>query len=292
MDIYWLHTPACRDPLRVGGKAAQLGRLAAMHPVPPGFCLAATRSDTNPLPATIQIRLAAAYTRLGQQCGQPRPRVAVRSSAVDEDGHQDSFAGLHETFLNVIGSAAMNAAVQRCIASAETERACRYRRARGLSEQARMAVLIQQLVLADISAVVFSADPCTGDRSKIVINATWGLGESLVGGTVTPDLYVVRKTDLKVLARHVADKTCMTIVRPGGTREVQVPRALRTEPALDDAKTVALARLARTLERSQGWPVDLECAYQRGQIYLLQCRPITTLPAPPVPSSTAPSLCA
>jgi phosphoenolpyruvate synthase/pyruvate phosphate dikinase len=151
-----------------------------------------------------------------------------------------------------------------------------------------MAVLVQQLVLADTSAGVFSADPRTGDRGRIVINATWGLGESLVGGTVTPDLYVVRKADLKVLARHVADKACMTIVRPGGTMEVQVPRALRTEPALDDVKVVALARLARTLERSQGWPVDLECAYQRGQIYLLQCRPITALPAASVPGAASP----
>jgi phosphoenolpyruvate synthase/pyruvate phosphate dikinase len=125
--------------------------------------------------------------------------------------------------------------------------------------------------------VVFSADPRTGERDRILINATWGLGESLVGGTVTPDLYTVRKADLQVLSCHIADKTCMTVARPEGTREVPVPRCLRTEPALDDAQITALARLALTLETTQGWPVDLECAYQRGHLYLLQCRPITTL---------------
>lgn len=143
-----------------------------------------------------------------------------------------------------------------------------------------MAVLVQQLVVADVSAVVFSADPTSGARDRVVINATWGLGESLVGGTVAPDLYVVRKRDLRILSRHIAEKTVMTVATPegdavGGVREV--PVCMRREPALDNAQIRALADLARMLENSQGWPVDLECAYQKGRLYLLQCRLVTTV---------------
>lgn len=278
MNIYWLDTPACQDANRVGGKAAQLGRLAATQRVPPGFCLAATRADSAGLPPALHAQLAEAYARLGERCGTPQPAVAVRSSAVDEDGQQASFAGQHDTYLNVVGPQAVADAVQRCLASARNERALHYRRSHGLGEDASVAVLVQQLVVADVSIVAFSADPRTGDRERIVINATWGLGESLVSGTVTPDLYEVRKPDLEILARHIADKAHMTIARPEGTREVPVPGSLRTEAALGDAQIVEVARLARTLETAQGWPVDIECVYQGERLYLLQCRPITTLP--------------
>jgi pyruvate,water dikinase len=277
MNIYWLGTPATQDPHRVGGKAAHLGRLAASHPVPPGFCLAATRTDTGALPAALQAQLAVAYARLGERCGTPQPHVAVRSSAVDEDGQQASFAGQHESYLNIVGPAAVADAIHRCLASAHSERARHYRRAHGLTAEARVAVLVQQLVMADVSAVVFSADPRTGERDCVVINATWGLGESLVSGTVTPDLYLVRKTDLAIITRQIADKALMTVAQPAGTREVSVPRCLRCEPALTETQITALARLALTLEQTEGWAVDLECAYQAGQLYLLQCRPITTL---------------
>jgi pyruvate,water dikinase len=276
MNVYWLDTPDCQDPIRVGGKAAHLGRLAATHPVPPGFCLAAARADTA-LPPALHGALATAYDSLGQRCGTPQPRVAVRSSAVDEDGQEASFAGQHESYLNIVGSEAVASAVQRCLASARSARALHYRRSRGLAEEAGIAVLVQQLVVADVSAVVFSVDPRSGEQDRVVINATWGLGESLVSGTVTPDLYVVRKTDLKILSRQVVDKIHMTVARAAGTREVPVPRALRQEPALEDTQVRALARLARRLERVQGWPVDLECAYENGRLYLLQCRPVTAL---------------
>lgn len=273
MAIYWLNMPDCRDPARVGGKAANLGRLAAAHPVPPGFCLAASEASARPSVA----ELADAYARLGDRCGTPHPRVAVRSSAVDEDGALASFAGQHESYLNVVGVEAVAEAVQRCLESAHTERALHYRRSHNLREEAGVAVLVQQLVLADVSAVVFSADPCTGARDRIVINATWGLGESLVGGTVTPDLYVVDKRSLTTLEQRIAEKVLMTVVSPEGTREVPVPRCMQSESALTADQILALAHLARTLEETQGWPVDLECAFQNEHLYLLQCRPITTL---------------
>ncbi len=148
---------------------------------------------------------------------------------------------------------------------------------------ARLAVLVQQLVVADVSAVVFSADPVTGDRSTVVITAAWGLGESLVGGTVTPDTYVVRKADLAVVTRRVAEKRRMTVAVAdgvGGTAEHDVPRFLRRVPCLSDTDIAEMARMAIALERSVGWPVDVECALAAGDLYLLQCRPVTVLGRP------------
>src|SRR5205085_3701452 len=122
------------------------------------------------------------------------PSVAVRSSAVDEDGDTDSFAGQHETYLNISGVGPVIAAVQRCMESAYAPRALAYRRERGRSSACvRLAVLIQHQIVSDVSAVVFSANPLTGRRDEVVINASWGLGESIVGGSVTPDTYVVRR---------------------------------------------------------------------------------------------------
>ena len=275
MQIYWLEQPDCRNPFLVGGKAAGLGKLAAQHPVPPGFCLAATHARTQES-RSFNPQLADAYARLGERCGSDRPRVAVRSSAVDEDGQQTSFAGQHETYLNIIGADAVAEAVERCLESARTARAAAYRRAHGLADAAPVAVLVQQLVLADVSAVVFSADPRTGDRNRVLINATWGLGESLVGGSVIPDLFIVEKTALTIVERQIAEKAVMTVAREAGTAEVPTPRFLRGQPSLQDEQIIALTRLARTLETTEGHPVDLECAYKNGQLYLLQCRPITT----------------
>jgi pyruvate,water dikinase len=204
--------------------------------------------------------------------------AAVRSSAVDEDGAVASFAGQHESYLNVAGPEAIVQAIARCWQSARSERALDYRRQQGLSlERLRLAVLVQQLVAADVSAVAFSANPVTGDREEVLINASWGLGESIVGGTVTPDSFVVRKSDLAVTSRSIAGKDRMTVPVPGGTREVNVPRFLRLEACLAEEQLMEAAQLARALEATLGYPVDLECAYASGELYPLQCRPITTL---------------
>jgi pyruvate,water dikinase len=128
-----------------------------------------------------------------------------------------------------------------------------------------------------VSAVVFSANPVTGNKDEILINASWGLGESIVGGTVTPDTFVVRKTDSAIVERQIADKQHMTITTPQGTREVDVPRVMRAQPSLQDAQVLEAAQLASALENEMGYPSDVECAFAHGQLYLLQCRPITTL---------------
>jgi pyruvate,water dikinase len=283
----WLDHGECLEPALIGGKGANLCRLASTHPVPPAFCLTVAAYDlwaaTPPeaaadvFPAELYPQLISAYTSLAERLGLAAPSVAVRSSAADEDGATSSFAGLHDTYLNVVGSESVAGAIVNCWLSARSPRALAYRRRRGLAvDQIRMAVVVQQLVPADVSVVAFSAHPVTGERGEVLINATWGLGESLVSGTVTPDAYVINKTDLAVRSRHIGAKASMTILAPGGTTEVPVPPALRNQTSLSDAQLGEVARLALALEHHMGRPVDVECAYQGAELVLLQCRPITS----------------
>ncbi len=278
MNILWLGDPKSFDVALVGGKAATLSRLARIyHRVPDGFCLPVTVMD-QAHPLDLRDEIAQAIADLIACHSLPDLVAAVRSSAVDEDGAGASFAGQHETYLNIVGEEGIVQAIARCWESARSERALEYRHKQGLSvERVRLAVLVQQLVASDVSAVVFSANPITRNRDEVMINASWGLGESIVGGTVTPDTFIVRKSDLAVTDRAIADKQRMTVAIPGGTREVNVPRFLRNEAALADEQVMEMAQLALTLEATMGHPVDIECAYVGGALYLLQCRPITTL---------------
>ena len=283
--LVWLDQVECQEVTLVGGKAANLSRLAALHAVPPGFCLTteahaqwACGPPASSAPDPVRELLTTAYARLAARCQMAEPRVAVRSSAVGEDGQSASFAGQYETYLNMVGVDAVVGAVTRCWASAHSERVLAYHRQHGQARaDIHLAVLVQQLVAADMSLVAFSANPVSGDSAEVVINASWGLGESVVSGTVTPDTYVVRKADLLVTARHIAEKQRMTIMAPHGVQEVLIPRPMRRQRALSDAQAIEVARLARTLETHMGWPVDIECAYQGNTLYLLQCRPISTL---------------
>ena len=276
MELVWLGDEAAHNPLLTGGKAAALSRLAAGFRVPPGFVLTTAAFEwSRELTAAM---LEAAYARLGQIVGDGTPRVAVRSSAVDEDGAATSFAGQHETYLNLVGAEQVVEAVVRCWESARSERALGYRLHHGLATgEPTIAVLVQQLVPADVSAVVFSANPLTGARDEVVINASWGLGESIVGGTTTPDTIVVGLPACEVVRRVVGEKRRMTVSVPGGTREVEVPALLRNRLVVTDEQAVAMARLALALEETVGHPVDVECAFAGGELFLLQSRPITTL---------------
>jgi phosphoenolpyruvate synthase/pyruvate phosphate dikinase len=274
-EVLWLGDPRAGDPGLTGGKAAALSRLAGVARVPEGFVLT--------VPATALDRDAhglavAAYRELGRRTGADEPSVAVRSSAVDEDGAQASFAGQHDTFLNVRGANDLRFALARCVASFGAERALEYRRASGLPEMpARVAVLVQHLVPADAAGVVFSANPVTGARDEVVVNASWGLGESIVGGTVTPDALRLAHDGLVLHERRLGDKRSMTIAVPGGTREVPVPGRMAHLPSVTDEQARAAAGLALDLERRTGGPVDLEVAWAGPDLFLLQCRPITTL---------------
>jgi pyruvate,water dikinase len=278
VNLLWLGDPKSFDAALVGGKAANLSRLARLyHRVPDGFSLPVTVMD-EVHPFDLQDEITSAISDLMNCHRLPDFIAAVRSSAVDEDGATASFAGQHETHLNIVGADAIIQAVTRCWESARSEHALDYRRQQGLSvERPQIAVLVQQLVAADVAAVVFSANPITGNRDEIVINASWGLGESIVGGTVTPDTFIVRKPDLVIVQRIIADKQCMTVSVPGGTHEVEVPRFLRNTSSLSDEQAIEMAKLAMTLEVTMEHPVDVECAYAGGNLYLLQCRPITTL---------------
>lgn len=283
MEIAWLGEPDCHDIDHVGGKAANISRLAANFRVPPGFCLTtaaysmwATGSD-GPSPSFYE-QVTVSYEALGLKCGVSEPSVAVRSSSVDEDGVSASFAGQYDTYLNIVGIDAVTNAVQRCWASLRTDRAVDYRNQRGLTEEGvRLAVLVQQLVPADASGVVFSANPITGSRDEVMINSSWGLGESVVSGTVTPDTFVVRKSDQAILSSQVSAKEVMTTLSEGGTTETAVPFARQVAPSISHEQAVEVARLAISLESEMGWPVDAEFAFYEENLYLLQCRPITTL---------------
>jgi pyruvate,water dikinase len=278
VNLLWLGDPKSFDVRLVGGKAANLSRLARMyHRVPDGFSLPVTVMD-EAHPLDLRDEIAAAISDLMACHSLTDFIAAVRSSAVDEDGATASFAGQHETYLNIVGADAIIQAITRCWESARAERSLEYRRKQGLSvEGLQLAVLVQQLVASDVSAVVFSANPITGSRDEVMINASWGLGESIVGGTVTPDAFIVRKSDLAITSRTLADKQHMTVSAAGGTHEVDVPRFLRAQASLNDEQIVEMAKLALTLETTMEHPVDIECAYAGGELYLLQCRPITTL---------------
>jgi pyruvate,water dikinase len=281
MNLLWLDDPKSFNSSLVGGKAANLSRLARLgghrHRVPDGFSLPITVMD-EVHPLDLRDEITTAISDLMACHRLPDFSAAVRSSAVDEDGATASFAGQHESYLNIVGADAILQAVIRCWESARSEHAVHYRRQQGLSvERPQIAVFVQQLVASDVSAVIFSANPITGNRNEIMINGSWGLGESIVGGRVTPDMFIVRKSDLAVVQRIIADKQCMTVPAPGGTREVEIPRFLRNTSSLNDEQVVELAKLALTLEVTMKHPVDVECSYAEGKLYLLQCRPITTL---------------
>ena len=281
-DLYWLGEPGADDPAAVGGKAANLSRLAAAYTVPPGFALSAAAharriegaEGAGALPEDLASAAAAAYAELGARRGSGAEAVvAVRSSAIDEDSAGASFAGIYTTLLNVRGEGAVLRAIASCWASAEDPRVAAYRRSKGLPD-AGVGVLVQELVAADVAAVVFSNNPTNGAVDEIVINANFGLGESIVSGLATPDTWIVQRPDLQ-LRFVLGAKEKMTILADEGTREVPVLRTLRDRPCLADVQVRALAELALRLEAAMGWPVDIECAFQGEQLYLLQCRPIT-----------------
>jgi phosphoenolpyruvate synthase/pyruvate phosphate dikinase len=286
LDIVWLDHEWSRDVTKVGGKGASLGRLADGYTVPPAFSLTVdafdrwgeARRNGNGPSSDMLSAVTHAYAKLGVLCGTDEPAVAVRSSAVDEDGSDNSFAGQHDTFLNVKGGDAVAQAVVRCWASLDGAVALDYRKQSGLEiDEAVMAVVVQQMVPSDISGVAFSANPVNGELGQVVINSSWGLGESVVSGTVTPDTYTIDKAAGTVMSSQISNKARMTISKGDGAEEVDVPRIMREQPSMSDEQTLEVARLAESLEKREGHPVDIEWAIFKDTLYLLQCRPITTL---------------
>jgi phosphohistidine swiveling domain-containing protein len=307
-------------PARAGGKAAGLGRLIRLGlPVPPGFCilagayrehvsgravrprldealaalaagdpgrrveaLAALRQAIveTPVPPRLREAVSRALDALARRA--PRPlRLAVRSSALAEDLPGRSFAGQHRTDLGIEGLDGCLASVAACWASLWTEGAAAYRERAGVPHRdAAMAVVVQALVPAEAAGVLFTADPSNGRRDRIAIESVPGLGEPLVAGRASPDRLVLRRPDLEVVERSVAEKRSMAAAAPGGgieERPLDPDRA--RAPSLDDDRARLLARLAFRAEKGSGVPLDIEWASDgAGRIAILQARPITSLP--------------
>jgi rifampicin phosphotransferase len=224
------------------------------------------------VPAEVAEAISRGYAGLG---GGP---VAVRSSATLEDLPGASFAGQQDSFLNVTGADAVLAAVRGCWASLWNARAIGYRLGGRLDQRgAAVAVVVQRLVPAEGAGVLFTADPASGRRDRIVVNAAWGLGEAVAGGLVTADVLVADAVTGRVVTRQIADKQVMTVPAGGGTAQVPVPRSRRRAPVLDDRAVIELVRLGRRIEALHGGPVDVEWALAGGRLYVVQARPVTAI---------------
>ena len=303
---------------QVGGKGASLARMAASGlPAPPGFhittaayrqfvaeyelqaqILAAASIAIPDQPATLEEAsgrigklfaqsampedIAEAIRRAYAGLGEGDVPVAVRSSATAEDLPDMSFAGQQETYLNMRGEAMVLDAVRRCWASLWTARAIGYRARHNIAPQdVSLAVVVQVLVPADADGILFTANPLTGARSQVMINAAWGLGEAIVGGHVTPDTVIVDKASGRIVERKINKKDVITIRTTEGTRQDAVPKNRRNKAVLSPAQSVELARIGMQIEELYSQPMDIEWAIYDGCISILQARPITALPDPP-----------
>lgn len=244
--------------------------------------------DDHDLESGIRSEISAAYDALGD-----RLAVAVRSSATAEDSPDASFAGQHETHLNVKGADSVVAAVKDCWVSLWTAQAMRYRHERSMEhEDVAMGVVVQIMVPSEVSGIVFTANPASGERSEMIVNCSFGLGEAVVGGEVTPDTYVVDRDSLAAKETVTGSKDRM-IVADGeqGTRTQAVTAEQRGEPCLSDAALVDLAALALAVEDVFGGePQDIEWALFSDKLWLLQSRPITNLPPDPPKEVTWPEI--
>jgi pyruvate,water dikinase len=297
----------------VGGKGANLGELSRIDGirVPAGFCVTTEafrrimaeapsiddrldqlsrldlddREGVRTLSAeirrtleevTIPDDLAAAITRILAHSGERTP-YAVRSSATAEDLPTASFAGQQDTYLNVVGPAAILEHISRCWASLFTERAVTYRRRSGIDHRAvHMAVVVQQMVFPQAAGILFTADPVTSNRRVASVEAGFGLGEALVSGLVNPDVYKVR--DGEVVTKAIGIKELAIHALPGGgTQEQAIDPERQNQPALTDAQVVRLVQLSRRIEAHFGRPQDIEWCLVDDDFQIVQSRPITTL---------------
>lgn len=310
--IAWFRDISREDVSSVGGKGANLGEMTgAGLPVPPGFVVTASAflqflesagirerlrelfESVDPdaaerladvsremcglveaasVPAELEREILAAHDQL-----DPRAGVAVRSSATSEDTASTSFAGMHETFTNV-SRERLVARVKACWASAYGQRVLAYRRAQKMDEEPTLAVVVQKMVASARSGVMFTADPSSGDRSRIVVEAAFGLGEVVVGGQVEPDTYTLSKSGPRLLETRIGFKN-FRIERGASGEDVRIDldedEAARR--VLTDDEVLTLAKMALRVEEHYGEPQDIEWAEEGGEWYLVQTRPITTL---------------
>lgn len=296
----------------VGGKGANLGEMTkAGFPVPTGFCVTTTayrmfmetskemdqlfdlldqlepdqldqirdvgkqirdHIESLSMPEDIRSAIMAAWKKAGEETA-----YAVRSSATAEDLPTASFAGQQDTYLNVIGEEQLLRSVQKCWASLFTDRAISYRMKNGFDHRSVfLSVVVQQMVFPEVSGILFTADPITGHRKTISIDASFGLGEALVSGIVSADLYQVRSE--KIGKKQIAEKKVAIYALPeGGTITQEVPIGKQKEQALSNEKIVELARLGEQIQKHYGSEQDIEWGLVDGELFILQSRPITSL---------------
>jgi pyruvate, water dikinase len=299
-----------------GGKGANLGELtAAGLPVPPGFVIGAPAyaafCEESGLRARIAERLAdldvedtAALARASRRVreeveGEAIPDrleshirdayadlaggvdlpVAVRSSATAEDSESASFAGMNETLLNVHGAEALLDAVRACWSSLFGARTIYYRAKRGFGQaDMDIAVVVQRQIQSTRSGVMFTIDPASGDRDRLVIEGAFGLGEAVVSGSVSPDRYLVAKNGLHIDRREVRRKELAIVSLPGGGTETrELGEVEGRQPVLDDEEVREVAELGVQIEEHYGSPQDTEWAFdEAGEVWMLQSRPVTT----------------
>lgn len=313
----------CKDDVqRCGGKGASLGELTqAGVRVPPGFCIvadalpymldacslgpeiaaAASRlrfDDPNVveaetavireliasagIPADLEAEILSRYRSLA---GPEHRYVAVRSSVAVRESSISSFPGMMDTYHYVLGETDVLARVRECWASLWTGRAAFARHRQGIShDRGLIAPVIQLMVDATAAGVLFTANPITGATDQIVVEANWGIGESVVSGRSLNDFYVLDKQTLAVSERLVARKNMMVILdqqRGSGRAEEEIPPERASEPALADAQLAELARTSLGIEEHFGFPVDVEWAFERDRLYILQARRIRGLEQQP-----------
>jgi pyruvate,water dikinase len=259
-----------------GGKAARLSRIAPRFPVPPGFCLPASATGEDGVwGSSLRRDLRRYYDELSRLCGIPNVPVAVRSSGRAEDSAGLSFAGIHETALNVSGFESLIEATVRCRESSRTSRALAYRAARALTfEPVSLGVLIQQFVPTDVAAIVFSCDPMAVASREIVVTSTWGLGVSLADGLTMPDTFRVHSSNTAVIERRIATKHRAVVPGTVGTRVISLAQEVSVLPSLNDGQVIELATVTRALEREVDSPIDVECGYAEGRLCIFQWRPL------------------
>jgi pyruvate,water dikinase len=253
---------------QVGGKAKGLARLAALGlPVPPARVLGADAHAEFMRTGRLADEVVRSLAVVADELGAP---LAVRSSAADEDVEDKSAAGQYESVMGVAGTDALAAAVEHCYRAADSERARAYR---GDDSAGGLALVVQREARAQRAGVAFSADPVTGATDSILVEAAFGHGEGVVSGEVTPDRYRVRRDD-HVVAARIADKAGWSDGRGGGG---QVAAERRLARVLRDDEVRRIADLVELAERGFGGPVDVEFCWSGPELWLVQCRPITTL---------------
>jgi pyruvate, water dikinase len=298
VTVLHLSDERCLRVSAAGGKGASLARMTALGlPVPPGFVVhadaltaslddggaelrEAARSDRARAPELVRAIEIADELRstVGQAyagLGGGEPAVAVRSSARAEDSQAASFAGQQETYLHVRGAPAVLDRIRDCWASFFSERALFYRERRGSLDDLGMAVVVQRMVSADVAGVLFTMDPVKRRRDRMVVEAVFGLGEAGVSGQVTPDHFVLARDGTLKRERLTVQPIALVTGSEGGTVERELSPEEGGAATLGADELRELARLGAALEEKLGGPQDIEWALEGGELFVLQCRPVT-----------------